>query len=307
MANFQRVLEQDPNRDDVRQRLAEVALGVGLLDVAAEQFQYLQERKPGEASIAYRLGLTFEARNQHAAAAKWYRTASELEPTDLDAYIRLANVLRVKLGKQAEADGCLDDMVRANPQSVRAYLARAVANKEADRLQAADSDVKEAMRLAPDDADALLLAADLGPRLGRPVDDARKHLLHALAKHGDDPRCYEALAALEIQQNNREAALSRLREGLRRIPDNANLLWNEANLLIGLGRLDEARPALARLQSASLPPGRQEFLHAALQVQSGYWREGALAFETIRPLLTTEPALAVQADLLLGECFRMIG
>src|SRR5262249_30678883 len=152
-----------------------------------------------------------------------------------------------RLGKSADADVVLDRMVAANKGDFHAYLIRARARQDAGRGSDAEADVAEALRLAPDDVDVRLLAADVASRQNRDANVARGHLQFVLQRRTDDPRVYEALAAVELRDQKTDAALACLRQGLGHLPDHPNLMWNLANILIANGRVDEARPVVDKI------------------------------------------------------------
>lgn len=307
LALFEQVIERDPARHDIRRRLIEVALETRQFDVAAAHLNVLQQSFPDDPQVAVQLGVACDARNEPAIGARWYRKAIELAPANLDAYLQLARILRTKLNKDGEADACLDEMVSANKQSWQAYVARAGARMEVGRLTEAEADADAAVRLAPDEANGLLFAAEIAVKQGKDSKVVRPFLQRVIKQHPEDPRGYEALAAVDLRDDKPDDALQCLRQGLKHLPGHNNLQWNEANLLVGAGRVEEARAAVAKLSPGSLPPGRLEFLQAALQVRSGFWREGVAELDAVRPALAGEPNLAIQADLLLGQCFRMMG
>lgn len=304
---LEQVLEQDPSRGEVRRRVVQLAIGTGQFDVAARNLDALRKEFPKDGEVAFQLGQCREARGDHAAAVALYREAVKLKPANLAASLRLAFVLRNRLSKPSEAEAALDAMVAANKDDSHAYLARARARQEMGKLAEADADADAALKLAPDDVETRLLAADLAARQNRDPAVARAHLQFVLERRPDDPRVYEALAAVELRDKKADAALACLRRGLGRIHDHPNLLWNEANLLIGTGRADEARAVVDKIPPGSLPFGRLEFLRAELKVHDGFWREAANDLEAIRPALSPVPDLAVQADLLLGQCLRTVG
>jgi tetratricopeptide (TPR) repeat protein len=307
IAVYEKVVEQDPSRAEVRRRIVELALESGYVDVAMRHLDALRKTFPRDAELAVQLGQCREARTDYAAAAALYAEAVKLRPANLVASLRLANVLQNRLGKASEADAALDAMVAANKGDFHAYLARARTRLESRRADEAERDVAEALRLAPDDIDTHLLAADVAVRLRSKPEVARGHLQFVVERRPDNPRVYEAMAAVELSDGKTDAALACLRRGLEHIPNHPNLLWNEANLLISNDRVDEAKPVVEKIPAGSLPFGRLEFLRANVLVRDGRWRDAVDALEAIRPALSSEPDLAIQADLLLGRCLRTIG
>jgi tetratricopeptide (TPR) repeat protein len=299
------VVEQDPSRTEVQRKLVEAAAATGQIDTAARHLIALREAFPKDSKLAFQLGQCREASGDYAAAAALFREAVHLSAANLDAASQLAQILRARLGKNAEADAVLDEMVAANKDDYRAYLVRGRVRRETGR--SAEADVAEALRLAPEDVEVRLLAADLASRDKRAPEIARAQLRFVLDRRADDPRLYEALAAVELRDHKPEAAVACLRRGLEKIPDHPNLMWNLANVLIANNRRDEARPIVDKIPQGALPFGRVQFLRASLKYQDGFWREAADEIEAIRPALSSVQDLATQADLILGNCLRTIG
>src|SRR5207248_3371340 len=111
--------------------------------------------------IAHLIGECRAAGEHYSEAAQAFATACRLAPERIDSPTRLANLLRHRLNQTASADQVMEKLVAANPQNVRAWLARGLYRKELGALADAEKDVQRALELAPQDADALLGAAEL--------------------------------------------------------------------------------------------------------------------------------------------------
>jgi len=97
----------------------------------------------------------------------------------VDAFARLAALLRGPLAEPARADDVMDRLIAANGRSAHAYLARALYRREAELPGPAGQDLDRARELAPDDPDVLAAVADLA--LSRnDLEAARTTLLHGL-------------------------------------------------------------------------------------------------------------------------------
>ena len=143
----------------------------------------------------------------------------------------------------------MDELVAANPNSFRAYLER-FRFYRGTVPERAVGDLAEALRLAPDEADVRLAAADLAREQDRP-SEARDHLERGLKRHPRDVRFHLALAAWEERAGSREKAAARLQRGLRELPSSGELRWPLADLLLESGDLEEARQVIADLRATA--------------------------------------------------------
>src|SRR5262249_16165350 len=137
------------------------------------------------------------------------------------------------------------------------------------KLPANRGDVEEALRLAPDDADVLLAAAELG-QLDQDTAGARAGLEKGRKRYPQDARFYGELARLERGQAARDGdatgrgkALQVLREGGQKITGDGrtDVLWTLCNVLLdgtnGVAtgaEIEEARLVIAQITKANGSP-----------------------------------------------------
>jgi tetratricopeptide (TPR) repeat protein len=312
MAVFEQVLLREPERHDIRKRLVALELDAGQFDDAEQHLsRYLREAFPEDPEVEELQGRCHEGRGEYARAAEAYRTAVSHAPGRTETRLRLARLLRDQLARPEEARLLLAKMVEEDKEPPRALLARARYLQEgtpsAQALQTAQQDVSKALRQAPDDADVLLAAADLGQRLPGGLEEARRHLAHFAERYPSDPRGDEALAALEVRSGRVAEAVAALRHALDRSPDQADLMWNLANLLIQRGDADEGTRLAARLDGLGMPAPRTDYLRAAALMARGDQAGAARALEAVRPLLADSRELTAQCDLLLARCYGALG
>ena len=311
MAVFEQVLLRDPDRHDIRRRLIALELDAGQFDDASQHLKTLREALPEDPEVEDLQGRCHEGRGEYVQAAKVYRTVVGHAPGSVETNLRLARLLRDRLSRPDEAQEVLAKMVEANKDSPPALLARARYLLEGvpsgQALQAAQKDVDQALRQAPDDAGVLLAAAELGQKLPNKLDDARRHLAHFAERYPSDPRGDEALAALEARAGHPAEAIAALGRALDKSPDQPNMMWNLANLLIQQGDPDKGTEIAARLDLLGMPASRTDYLRAAALTTHGEWAGGARALETVRPLLADSSELTVQCDLLLARCYAALG
>ncbi|HEX4589649.1 MAG TPA: tetratricopeptide repeat protein, partial [Gemmataceae bacterium] len=329
-----KLLYREPGRLDIRRLAVRLAMDLGHYDEARDDIQgYLRPAFPNDAELKNLLGRCHEALADYGRARSAYEDAIRQAPHDLETYGLLAKLLRTRTGDcmlpkerpaaaLQEADRIIDDMVKANSKSFRAYLIRANYHRtravgegtKAPQALAAQ-DVARAQELAPDDAEVILAAAELARSENHP-DRALELLGRGCERNPGDWRLAVAAARLESRLGRSDAALARVRDGLRALPRQLELLWTAADLLATDGDPNEAEAAIRRLEHESLPPAYAESLRARLLIRGEKWLEAIVKLEGAYSALTglagqpgqdlAEP-LAQQAGIGLGQCLEQVG
>jgi tetratricopeptide (TPR) repeat protein len=324
---FDRTLEREPGRADVRRRQAQIAITLGRYSDAEDHLRQLRTDPPTDAEVEELLGQCQAARGKFAEAREHFKKATELAPNRIGSYVLLGRLLRRQPhevrarketldGVRGLADRTIDDMVQANQQSFRAYLARANYRREfgsgdvKQRAGAAEPDLREARRLAPDEAEVVLVSAELAAERGD-LRQARDYLRAGCEKKNSaDAQLYLRLAAVEAQDGKPDQAVTCLRQGLERVPGQAEqteLRWELANALVDAGQAEEASATARRLPKAHLRPGLLDYFNARLLMGEKKWLEAARLLEGAFPLLTADPRMAQQVGLLLARCYERLG
>jgi tetratricopeptide (TPR) repeat protein len=316
---LEEVLRNDPDRDDVRRRLAEVAIDIGRFDDALLHLARLRETAPDDGALDYLVGKCHEANGQYEDAARSFADAVRHKPEQIDAYTRLAHVLHARLDQSDAAAEVMDKLVAANGDSAQAYLARAHHRRQAGELELAGNDVTRALELAADDAETLIAAAYLnldraqtagvGDREAATTHlaEARRHLERGRDLHPEDARFHQSLATVELRSGRTDAAIACVRRGLEAAPGNADLLWRLGDLLIDANKPAEAAGIIEELRAAGIPRALVEYLDARLLAKQERWSDAAKLFERVRPLLVLSEQLTTEADLALSECHQRLG
>ena len=299
-------LRRDGNDAAVRRKLVEVAIR---LDRAADARTHLEEhllpQSPNDADLLNLLGQCQESLGEHEAAVASFRKAVENNPAQLEAYSRLADVLGRHLDRREEADGCLDMMVRQNDASARAYVIRATYRRTQGRIDGALADVKAALARSPDDTDVLAVAADCAQAAGNNAD-ASRYAQRGIELRPSFAQFYRVLAAVELSENHRDRAIETIRRGMAASPNQVDLLWNLANLLIEDGKLDEAQQVAGQLKQPGFSADVEEYLQAHILYSQRKWFQAAGRFQKARPSLNDWPELAKQTDLWIGHCYEQL-
>jgi tetratricopeptide (TPR) repeat protein len=206
---LEEVLAKLPERRDLRLRLIRLALALPRRKVAREHLTRLTQTNPDDGEAEFLLGQLSESEEAWPQAAKWYRQAVRHAPQQIDAYVRLADVLRRHFAADTalveEADQVMQDLIAQNKDACQAYLARWRYQQqwhdlaESAQLQVAAGDVQRALQLAPDDAEVLVAACELAQRQKDP-EKARGYLRRGRQLFPQDVRMYRELAWLELRE-----------------------------------------------------------------------------------------------------------
>lgn len=341
---IENVLAKSPERRDLRLKLVRVALLLGQRNLAREHLVVLTTGRADDGEAAFYFGQLEEAEEQWDQAAGWYRLAVEHTPRQLDAYVRLADVLRRRypadtVGEKAqEADRVIERLTANNPDAYQAHLARwryrhqwHQLQSDAGQLAAAAVHTRRALELAPEQADVLLAAATQAQAQAQAAPDqqqaeplfeqARVHLHKVQQLYPQDPRSYRELAWLEINLKRPEPAMAGLRQGAAVLKGEARIevLWMLANILLDrkeakdrqeaasvLANRQEAAGVLADLKKAGASPATLDYLQARLHALDQRWSEAAALLERSRELFASAPELAKRADFLLAQCHEKL-
>ena len=168
--------------------------------------------------------------SDYQAAETAFHEAMSYDSARLSCYVQLARLERTELHKNSrDADARIEQMIASNPRSGLAYLYRFRYASEFG-LPAADSDLKEALALAPEDPEVLLTAAQVAEQRIDP-NGARIHLEKALNLYPQNVEVALALARLELREQHLVRAESVLRQFLH-ANSPADLLFLLAEALI---------------------------------------------------------------------------
>ncbi len=280
-------------------------------DTAKQIAQVLKEDS-NKSELVGKLALCHEVQRRFPQARTFYELAVRHAPDEVVNYVGLARLLQERtddvlrtskdpktktktretpLLLRTQADELLDSLVKTNPRSSKSYVARAQyrrryplrAGREAT-LEAVERDLELALQLAGVDAEVLLALADLAVDQNRP-SQARKFLLQGREKNPGDWRMYQALSRLERSLNRSDDALTHIREGLDKLPERFELLWEHADLLVAIGS-DDARAAIDRLKSKGVQQAELDVLSARLLIRmgsKGKWAKPSGCSSTLTP------------------------
>ncbi len=230
-------------------------------------------------------GQNLVGNNQDHEACEQFREAIKLAPTQINAYVHLADVLRARLARCAEADQVMKDMVENNPKSVSALQKYAYYLRENERFEEALVQAKRVLELAPDNSVGLWLCGCCYLSLGEAAKNLSENPFHELTaqdawKGGSgigskaeecyktaedylnrgikadksDRAMYMVMADVKIHLGRRDQAIEVLRQGLeatRGSDGYASLLYDLTNACISEARFAEAEKCIKELRESA--------------------------------------------------------
>jgi len=188
------------------------ALLKGVEEYAAVQ-QFNADRPEAHAN----LGTLHAQRGAYEQAKAAYLKALELDPAFLPAAVNLADLYRSH-GHEQDAETVLRDALRRDPGAAAAHYALGLSLVRQRRRDEAVVELREAARLVPNSAQYAYVYGMALHGTGRP-QEALRVLEAAHQRFPADPAILQALATMERDRGNREAALAYARQLARAAPD----------------------------------------------------------------------------------------
>ncbi len=297
---------------------------------AANHIKVLLARQPEDAGLLmkYATSLASLGKPREAAAelykligydnaADTFDTSQAIAPHNIQAYGLLTDLLVGPLERRKVASHLQKQMVQANPESGKAYLAQAKYLFAMDRGKGSMNDwgdeaatsLKKAYELDPKNTGILLTLAQQAQRK-KDFDLTKKYLEEGLTLGTDIGVFYGGLARLERAQGNQENAMAQLDKGMAVVEGPAKwmLMFQKAEIQIGTQDIPGAQEtirAIKRLAGRSFP--QTEFYEAWILASKKEWIQAARALEKVRPKLLSNAAQRVHADILLGLAYENQG
>ena len=311
---YEKVLMQDEGRDDIRNRLIDVAIRLRRFNEAESQIRRMLPYAADSAELEYKLGLCAEAQNKRDVAAEQYQKAIDDGFRKPTVFLQLVSLLNRDLDGSTRARELIDQMIKSNPESVEAVLVRAELRIGKGQFEAARKDLTTAAALDPENTEIVLLESRIPVSLDSPSGETsgqlaalRSKLKHAIELKPADERSYARLSELELSAGNKEAAVQALRSGIAVAEKPAELLTTLGDLLITAGELTEAEEQVKQLRLIEGTANFVEFLNARLHVAKREFPEALKLFRKVQPQLADLPRLSELSSLHIASCFEAMG
>ena len=169
----------------------------------------------------------------------------EYHPDSVELRLRKA-ALNMQLEQWQVAKDEYDEVLRLQAGNLTALYFRAYANERLRRYSFARLDYEELLRLVPGNFNAMLGLALLNQK-DRHLTEAADQLSLMVSMFPDSAVVYAARANLERERGQLDPADYDYSEALRLEPENRDWLLAHFDVLLALGRRNEARAKLDRL------------------------------------------------------------
>jgi tetratricopeptide (TPR) repeat protein len=201
---------------------------VGRLDKALEAHRRALDLAPDDRDARLALGRVYLGQRQPSSAAEQYQYLLDRSPDDAEALLGLAEC-RIEQGRAGEAIPFIDRVLAATPSSPAGLFLRGKAAFDLDDRPGAERWLRQAVRSAPDDSNALHLLvqclraqgqeAEAGPlaeRLEGLQKDLRRldELVRMVARQPDDIRSRHEAGVLALRVGRPEEGVRWLQGAL---------------------------------------------------------------------------------------------
>ena len=246
-AEFQQLLDDNPQNGDIAVTVALLSVQMNDLDVAENQLKRVLEMDYKDPdAVRFHLGQVAEERKRYDDAAKWYLSVEEGEQFVL-AHARYAFIL-AKQDKLAEARAHLQNLVPQNDaQRVQILQSEAQLMREAKEYKESFDILRKALEVQPDQPELLYDVALAAEKIDR-IDIVETNLRRLIVLKPDHAQAYNALGYTLADRTDRlTEARDYIEKALKLSPDDPFILdsmgWVEyrlGHLAQGLQYLENA-------------------------------------------------------------------
>ena len=355
---FENALRVDAKRDSARRHLVALSIRLRRFTDALNHVKVLRGRSPADAELAFQQGRCHEGLGEYDEAAKLYAESIVLSDETVDFYVRLTNLilqqqaaLNLKEVDPLSRDSAtfnevaaeiMDNAVEKSHPAHRAYLARADFHRTQQNLDAAENDIAEALQLAENDTDVLLVAAQLAMdraaiavSSGNSAEATRfRELASEYASRGADRDLRQSLilSQISVDTGNFQEAITRLQKARMQAPEilqlaasnkrteaaitGQQIVFMLADLLITQATtnlsdsspdpFEESREIINLLQTTPSVEPLRVFLEGRIFVGNRLWNQAARAFEQARHGPHHLVDLVQRIDLQLSACYQAL-
>jgi Tfp pilus assembly protein PilF len=244
-----------------RLNLGEIFYRSGKLAAAERELQAVVDAQPGNVPALLWLAKTVRDQGRTRAALELYGRALDQKGDNGDALIEAVS-LAVQMD-QPDTARRLVARASAHTSAAATHVARAIA---AGREDAAERELRQALRAEPTFLPALTRLLDLLVAAGRPAD-ARPVLDEAADAAPDSPAHLALAGEAALAAGDAAAAERRLQQALRLAPDADAVKLDLARARLALGRADLA---IATLDGVA-PSSERSLLLGAAHSQRREW------------------------------------
>jgi tetratricopeptide (TPR) repeat protein len=264
---FEAALAISPGYIEPLTQLASMAMGEQKPAEAVMRIQKQIELVPNSGAHYYLLGTTYLASRDIEKATDAFVKSTELEPSMLSAYVRLASIY-ASTGQFDEALGKMNEALAQKPNDVPTLMLVGMLQHQKGDLLKARENYEKILEIKSDFAPA---ANNLAYIVAENDGDLERALQLAEVARGaapDNPNIADTLAWILYKRGTYDRALSLLKEASTKLSNNAEVQYHLGMTYYKLNDLEAAWLALKRaLELSSDFPGADEAreVYAALE------------------------------------------
>ncbi len=334
---YTQVVHQQPSNEEARRRLVDASLRLGAYQDAKYHLDnYLLKSHKEEGDLYLQLGACQQALGDYVGAQHSFEKAIQFAPDHVAAYSRLASLLVDRLDNATEAHKRLNEMVARNPKSAEAYLLRAAflqahagnaavqtaflgttklkaSERPLEMLRLALADTKQALKLTPNDAKALLFAAQAAISCQRPGEARDFADERAVSPIGPSrsirPNRWPMLCwpRTNCDKTTSAKAIECLESGLEATKDNPLVLLTLANLQLDAGDIAAAKPLIDRLRRIESFAPVVRYLDTRILIAKAEWVDARDRLRGMSTDLARWPQFQKESLYWLAHCEAQLG
>jgi len=271
-----------------------------------------------DGELLFKMGRCCEADGDDIKATRYYRAAIKTRAAQrLEAYQRLASLLRKTPRHEKEADQLIEEMVDSDRENYQVYLERgryrslqAQAETDSRRSQllaTAREDFQKAASLAPGVPEIVLeLAKTVATdKAGR--SNARQILENGLNAAPKSVELYQALANIALEDGQADEAIATLERGLKAQPESLQLHLVLAEILAQHGSAGKLLLQIEELKKLGCALNYIQYFMANYHAILHQYQKARQILVPLLAEMNSRSRLAVQVNLLLARCYSQLG
>ncbi|MEO1496906.1 MAG: tetratricopeptide repeat protein [Planctomycetota bacterium] len=322
LAQLKKFVREQPDDTELRRRLVDFLMSPGSAKEALDHVNQLINRSSGDTELQLLKSRCLFMANMpqripHAYKLVGYVPETEsfdvekaMTPDDVSTYVRLAVSLQQDDDDRQTARRVIEQVVEANPEDGRAYLARGQFLQRTGETDAGKEDLVKAYELAPEDPEVVVAYA----RMLGGEDETRDEAIAILEKCAEgNPEyvpVYQAMAALEVRRRDIPAAIKRYEAGIAVLPERKAqmLFFYKTRLQIEAEEADGARATIKIMRDSKLiPPPFIDYLEARLAMFDGEYFEAVSEFKRLQAAMNSVPEIRSELQFLMAFCYEKLG
>lgn len=211
---------------------------------ALEEYTRAAAISPPDSQELTRVGQAYVLLGDDTDADHWTLRAVRMNPSDAEAWYSLGRI-RYTEQRFADAATCFEHVLSLSPRNVKAENNLGLAEDAMNRTDAAVAAYRQAIAwesppAVPGDEQPYLNLAIVLLHTGA-MAEAQTLLAHALAISPHDPRIFEQIGQVHLQQNDPAAAADAFREAVHLDPKNSGLHFLLGQAYRRLGKKEQAQ------------------------------------------------------------------